>query len=109
MMYVNAFRDHCGIFIDECGQTVLDLPLWRDQDFIHRYFVAETNKYANYASACKADDSPTKTRCDGDTDADDGPVPDEAVGVTVDHSINVSAAGVKTSGRTVVTVAPKPT
>ena len=34
-----------------------------------------------------------KARCDGDTDADDGRVPDEADSATVDPVINVSAAG----------------
>ena len=39
MMYVNAFRENCGIFIDEFGQIVLDLPHLRNQDFVHRYSV----------------------------------------------------------------------
>ena len=34
MLYVNAFREHCGICIDEFGQIVLDLPHWRNQDFV---------------------------------------------------------------------------
>ena len=90
MMYANAFREHCGIFIDEFGQIVLDLPHWRNQDFVHRYFVPEN---CPRTFSCRTDDSPTTTRCDGDADADDGLVPDKAVGATVDHSINVSGAG----------------
>ena len=43
--------------------------------------------------SCKSDVSPAKARCDGDTDADDGRVPDEADSAIVDPVINVSAAG----------------
>ena len=63
MMYANAFREHCGIFIDEFGQIVLDLPHWRDREFIHRYFVPD--RYDAHERSCgfKTDSSPAETEC----------------------------------------------
>ena len=75
MMFANAFREHCGIFIDEFGQIILDLPHWRDREFIHRYFVPD--RYER-TFACKTDGSPAETERGTDH---------------ADPAINVSVAG----------------
>ena len=90
MLYANAFREHCGIDIDEYGQFVLDLPPWRNREFVDRYPVHER---CSVAIRLPDVPSPREERDGGAAGGDGSCCPVVTTDASVNRMINDSAAG----------------